>query len=496
MKKNANFSCRLKFIVTTQTSHISKPIPILLIWIALGLTGIALSLILNHFSLNFSYDVAVKNMPVPKLVAGLCFAGILYWLLCFLIRKTIKIKQHRKYIWFIIIAVGAIMRLIMFSSTPILEDDYQRYLWDGAVTANGLNPYRYAPADFKNIGEASDKLNSIAALTSPTLSRINHPELRTIYPPVTQGLFAISHLISPFSLNAWRGILLVADMATLTLLLLLLKFFTKSPIWVAMYWWNPLVLKELFNSAHMEAVLLPFLLGAIYLSLTKRYRLSSIALIFAAGVKIWPAALYPILLRPTLNRPGLLLSALIPAALLGFLMILPIIATTLDNNSGFVAYATKWRNNGGLFSLISGVWTLITSNLELSNTLARGSIVLVLLGIIAWLSIPLAKTPEEIFHRCAILISAIFLLSPAQFPWYFVWVAPLLVFYRSNGLIALTVLMPLYYTAFALLAQGNYVIYQNYIIWLIWLPTWALLLFDYMNINNRLLLFSPASNNV
>ncbi|RMF61844.1 MAG: hypothetical protein D6748_00750, partial [Calditrichaeota bacterium] len=47
----------------------------------------------------------------------------------------------------LILLLGLVVRVLMFFSSPILEDDYYRYLWDGAVSANGFNPYQYSPAE-------------------------------------------------------------------------------------------------------------------------------------------------------------------------------------------------------------------------------------------------------------------------------------------------------------------------------------------------------------
>jgi hypothetical protein len=46
---------------------------------------------------------------------------------------------------------------------------------------------------------------------------INHPEIRTIYPPAAQGLFAL-WTIAGGSLLVWRLILLAFDLATLRIL--------------------------------------------------------------------------------------------------------------------------------------------------------------------------------------------------------------------------------------------------------------------------------------
>ncbi|MGH1350044.1 MAG: hypothetical protein ACRBBN_04445 [Methyloligellaceae bacterium] len=470
--------------------------PVHIIWALAALSGIGICYSLSLFSQKFGYDIAVKDMPIWPLAISLCAAGILFSGLVLLIKKTVASSRNNNCILLLIIVAGVFMRVALFDSTPVLEDDYQRYLWDGAVTAHGINPYRYSPEEFKRQGEAADKLKSISALTSPTLSRINHPELRTIYPPVTQAMFAAAYLIDPFNLKAWRIIIFAADLVTLLLIILLLRRIKRPAIWAAMYWWNPLVIKELFNSVHMEAVLIPFLIGAIYLSVLKLYRWSGLTLMLAAGVKIWPLALYPILIRPILFRPALLISVLFPAALLGLIMAWPILITTIDSNSGFVAYATKWKTNSALFPALSYGYMLLTGDPQLANTITRVSIVAILLIIIFLLFAIPASTSTSLLKKTALLISAIFLLSPAQFPWYFVWVAPFMAFYHSCGLLILTILMPLYYLAFYFLARGEYEIYQAYIIWIIWIPVWIAFYYDYLRINNNLLLFPSTGNNV
>ena len=47
----------------------------------------------------------------------------------------------------IVFAVGLLARLMMFASEPVLEDDWHRYLWDGASVASGVDPYKFAPAE-------------------------------------------------------------------------------------------------------------------------------------------------------------------------------------------------------------------------------------------------------------------------------------------------------------------------------------------------------------
>ncbi|MBC8050321.1 MAG: hypothetical protein H7X92_09280, partial [Chitinophagales bacterium] len=42
--------------------------------------------------------------------------------------------------------LGLFIRLIWFGSPAPLENDFYRYLWDGAMLAHGFNPYTLSPA--------------------------------------------------------------------------------------------------------------------------------------------------------------------------------------------------------------------------------------------------------------------------------------------------------------------------------------------------------------
>ena len=144
----------------------------------------------------------------------------------------------------------------MISSTPILEVDFNRYLWDGAVTANGLNPYKYSPYEIQNTektpGEIPQDYLELARESNGILGKINHSDLKTVYPPVTQIAFALAHMISPWDIIAWRFILLAVDVITLFLLFKIFRQLNLSVFWLIIYWWNPLLIKEIFNSFRKE----------------------------------------------------------------------------------------------------------------------------------------------------------------------------------------------------------------------------------------------------
>lgn len=436
-------------------------------WLALGLalTGAAAALAIA--SPLFGYDFAVIDMPVLPLTFGMIVSGLLFLALLRLIPSSEDLDRMagRSLLW-VMLAAGLAMRLTMLASEPVLEDDYQRYLWDGAVTAHGLNPYAILPEAAKAADPASTALGRLAVESGPVLGRVNHPRLRTVYPPAAQAMFALSHALGPWSLTAWRAVIMVLDLASVVLILLLLREVGRSPLWAAFYWWNPIVVKELFNAAHMEALVLPLVLGGLLLAVRERSLAATGVLTLAAGAKIWPVILLPLVWRPLLDTPRGLALAVSIATMGCALFAWPILSAGLDSTSGFMAFASKWKTNSALFPLIEGMTT---------PAVARALVVAALAAVILWQCRTAPRDAEDILGKAFVIVAALFLLSPAQFPWYYLWVLPLLCLFPIPGLLVLTATLPLYYTAFYFLPRGTYETFSHGIVWVIWLPAWGLL---------------------
>ena len=445
--------------------------PLLLRWALSGLLVAGFGLLSAAASYRFGYDYEVAEMPVIWLTAGLVLAGLLYCLgLPRLLASSLAGKGVRPQpIVLCIIAGGLVARLALFASEPMLEDDYQRYLWDGAVTATGHNPYVQAPRDAGTGG-----LGELAQEAGQVFARINHADLKTIYPPVAQGAFALAYMVRPWSLTAWRSVLLLFDLASLALILLLLREAGRSPLWSSLYWWNPLVIKELFNSAHMEAVVLPFVLAALWLAIRNRHVLAATSLAFAAGAKVWPGLLLPLLLRAQSLDPGRLLASILVFGALAAFWVAPVWLGGLDQASGFVVYLSEWQTNSALFPLLVSTIGLALPP-EAAGIAARCLIALLLAVLAMAVSLKPVESPDDLIGRASLVVAALILLSPAQFPWYAVWFAPFLPFRPWFGFLLLTATAPLYYLSFYFLSQNEIEIFDDLVVWIIWVPVWAAL---------------------
>lgn len=446
------------------------------ILIIVGLVLIAFCLGLAIFSFQFDPDIDLIERPVVPFVILMVSAGAVYlWAVVFGLRQ---IEYSRQMLLWILL-IGALGRLLLFFSQPILEDDFYRYLWDGAVCAAGYNPYRIAPETVLNAPEnVPPKLIARAREAPEMVSRINHPHIRTIYPPVTQGAFTLAYWIAPFSLIAWRLVLLLADVATVVLLLKILQAFNRPLLWIMIYWWNPLLIKVIFNTGHMDVLIFPWLLGSLLLVWRGRHLMATLLLAMACATKLWPIVLLPLILRPSLSQPRRLIAALALFSSLMLLMSLPVFLSQLDTTSGFIRYSQSWQNNDSLFKLIVFGWQQLLPLLGLPvwHDQAAARITTVILLTLWIVYCTYRTTAERLFESALWIVAGLFLLSPTQFPWYSTWFLPLLVIRPRFSLLLLSMLLPLYFLRFALEPRGLLPLFDWGVVWLEFVPVWLALM--------------------
>ncbi|RMG53877.1 MAG: DUF2029 domain-containing protein [Acidobacteria bacterium] len=448
-----------------------------------GLAGaglVGLHFFLLWLSPQFAYERDIASYPIITLVGVEVAAGVLYLLAVWEIARVPQSKGLL--IWMFI--VGALLRVAFLASTPMLEDDYYRYLWDGGVTASGQNPYTYAPeqclAESAASGGAPPSLIALARQSGAVIARVNHPHLRTIYPPVSQAAFALAHWICPWSLRSWRVVLLGFDVVTLGLLIVAMQWLRLPLLWLAVYWWNPVLVKEIFNSGHMDLVALPFVLGALLLARRRRSLWATGCLGVAMGAKIWPLVLGPVIWRPLVRDWRRLIPAVSLLVFLGGLMLAPMYGAGLDRHSGFLVYGQHWEMNDALFMLVLwGMGALAKLMGYAASYGGLGARIVVATALVVWIGWLLRRnhrTSVDLWERSLLIVAAVFLLSPAQFPWYYVWIIPFLTIRPRRSLLLLTALLPLYYLRFHFSLHGRVEIFDYGIVWLEYVPVWYLLI--------------------
>ncbi len=449
--------------------------------------GLAIVLIISIFALRFyaplfGREVDLINMPIAHF--SILYVGV--GLLCALalpsiIRNTPQTSQ--KNLLFFILVIAVLLRLGLQGAPSILEDDYNRYLWDGAVTASGLNPYAYSPEQILDLRTDGVVLDRLIKQSNGSFELINYPEFSTVYPPIAQVIFAVTYWIAPFNLDALRLVFFVLELGCISFILLILQHLGKPLIWGALYAWNPLVIKEISNSVHMEPILMLPVLCAVYLVLKQRMIWASAALAIAAGVKIWPALLVFVIWRQLLSSPKQLIQSGIVFTVILALMVMPIVLTGISEKSGFVAFGGQWQASSAAYLisewfayLATPYWVEDYIEIPLVSRLILAGLLLI---SIAFICIKKARDPAQMVLRMFLIIASIYILAPSHTPWYFIWIAPFLCFFPSRGLLLAGALIPLHYTFFHFQIRDLNDVYHTGIVWLIWLPVWGLLFYDF-----------------
>jgi alpha-1,6-mannosyltransferase len=436
------------------------------VWIAGG-SLVAYAALLCALSFGLGADALSREHALAWLAGGGVVAGALY-LIGMYRARCLRIAPG----WIIVIAIAA--RLVVSAAPPMLESDYQRYLWDGAVTAHGINPYRHAPGDVvAGPVEGSDRgqVTDLAARAGHVLTSVNHPHLTTIYPPVAQGAFAAAYAVAPFSPLGLRVVFVLADAVTLILLSRLLRALSLSPVQLAWYAWNPLLLREVYSSLHMDVLLLPLIAASLLAAIRAQVTVASAWLVVASAVKVWPIALLPMMLRPLVGRWRRLAVAILVAGLLGAVLWLPVFLASHGENSGFLAYGKGWQNNDGFFR--AGIW-LTERALDIigfqpwhSHSIMRIVSAVLVGSVVIWQSRTPSAGGRDLVNRCLWIVGAILVLSPTQFPWYWMWCLPFLTLRPFLPLLLYVALLPLYYVQDQLIYPLSH--------WLQHAPVWVLL---------------------
>ena len=371
------------------------------------------------------------------------------------------------------VLVAILMRAPWFFVPLSNGKDCCRYLWDGAVTANGVNPYEYSPQEVLDGQTDNPAIEQLAQSGHAILEGVNHPKLRTIYPPAAQGAFALAYWIAPWDLTGWRIVLVGFDILAALAVLALLRVSGLPPSLMFIYLWNPLLVMETYQAAHMDLLVGAMVVCFAWAIVRNRSLAATIFLALAIGVKLWPALLAPFLLRSVWGNWRRL--ALVSGLLIVLLLSMAVPFSTAfgtSADSGLLTYARIWTGRSGAYPTFDklGWWLQVKLSLDVDgHYVGRGLMALVLAPLAVWLGLRRPYDNRALCRRMGLVILLMLLLSPALWPWYYVAVIPLAAVASPRlGLLLWTALLPLSYLEGAGLSAAQ-------LTWLVHIPVWLVL---------------------
>jgi Gpi18-like mannosyltransferase len=193
-----------------------------------------------------------------------------------------------------LVGISILFRLIFLFAIPNLSQDFYRFIWDGRMIFEGLNPYLSLPETYiqqgaNPIAEASELYAGMGEMNGSHY---------TNYPPLNQLCFLIAAIFSSKnifgSVIVLRLIIILADIGILYFgkkLLEELQLPIKNIFW---YILNPFIIIEMTGNLHFEPVMLFFLIWGLYKLHQQKWILAAILIACSVAIKLIPLLFLPL----------------------------------------------------------------------------------------------------------------------------------------------------------------------------------------------------------
>ncbi len=385
-------------------------------------------------------------------ILGFLIVSLSYLCLCFL-----RVSKKTENISFL---SGIALRFLLIFFLPIFEDDWARYLWDGFQTFAYGSPYGLKPEAF---------FQDSNPVHAEILSRINHPDWPTIYGPVLEIYFFLIHIIFPWKLASLKFFLFLPDL--LLFVLIRKEYGRKSGM---AYWWNPVLLKEVFLNAHPDILGISILFLAFVLVRKKSFRTGFFFWGTSLAAKGFGILLLPFLFFESIRKKIGFRTSLesIGFAILGFGF--PYSVFLLFSLETDLGVAAKFAGDFEFFPL--GYSILKYAFGEFSR--------IVWIGFSAGIAIVFfgkrSSYHLRLEERISIPLFLFFFFSPVLNAWYLLWILPFLFPFRRSFWPGWCILFAsqISYLNYANLGEWNFVLekgYYSHPVWVVELAVFAIL---------------------
>jgi Glycosyltransferase family 87 len=314
---------------------------------------------------------------------------------------------------------GGLLLLALVARLALLphpvDSDANRYVWEGRLIREGYDPYAHVASapEWRGLRDAY-------------WEGMNQKELRTIYPPVAEWIFAATGVLS-YNPMALKAVFLIFDLGSVALLLAMLCARSQPLRFAGLYAFNPVPLIGFAAQGHFDAMLIFFMLLAFWMRERHRPVWSWIALGLAVQMK-----LVAVLVAPLLLRRGGWRTAWVGAAI----AVLPFLPYTTDVNtwlSGVRHFGSDLGFNGSVHALAAVAFNSRTIAAALCATL-----------LILWTALAMFLE-TDLWRSAFFVIGGLIVLSPIVHYWYVSWALAFVPLFPSPAWLTLSGTMALYY---------------------------------------------------
>lgn len=400
---------------------------------------------------SFAYDLLRSDFV--KLIS-------LYAALFFI---TYKLIQMYGWNFWLLAGIGIVFRLIFIPSLPNLSQDFYRFLWDGQLITQAVNPYLFTPEMYitnptaypaVEVARATELYQGMGSLNGSHFSN---------YPPINQLFFAISGYFTEKSIVAsvivLRVIVILADIGILYFGKKILEHLNIPVHRLFWYFLNPFIIIELTGNLHFEGVMLFFLIWSLYLLSRKKWMLAAVFLGLSISVKLIPLIFLPLFYHYFVDK-GLFskgfwkLKKFFWVALATvFVSFLPFYSSEFAKN--FLKTISLWFQdfefNASVFYIIRWIGFQV-NGWDPIQTVGKILPLVVIAFVLSLAFFRKNKTSRQLITAMLFAISFYFLLSTTVHPWYVATPLLLCLFTRYKFPILWSAVVFLSYSAYG--AEG------------------------------------------
>lgn len=363
----------------------------------------------------------------------------------------VKRYQYRIYQY---VLVFLALRLPFFFNLPELSDDFYRFIWDGMLLNEGINPWGRIPSNEELLNFKNPELARIL------LDKMNSVDYASVYPTVNQIYFGIAYVFTGNSiLNGVNVIRAGIVLVELSFYLFMVFRNPKERRAASIYLLCPLTVIEGVGNLHFEAIAVPLMVIALSEFVPSRYFRVAIPWSVSVATKLVPLILGPVLFYkfPKRKRYNFLAVSFVSIFLL-LALVQP--WNGLENiGSGLGLYFQNFEFNASIYYLIR---MLLEPALGYNPIAYVGPILsIVAASLIVFISY--ARRKAHIMELALVVFSIYYLLSTTVHPWY---------------------LLPIVF--FALGSGRYYILIWAYLVWLSYThylgelgPKWWAILIEY-----------------
>ena len=342
--------------------------------------------------------------------------------------------------------LALLFRLLFIFAIPNLSQDFYRFIWDGRLILEGLNPYLYTPNELVDTSlglfpQMNTLCEGMGALSAKHYSN---------YPPIHQLPFIIAALISKHSVLGsvvvLRLILISADLGILVFGKKLLKKLNKPTR--TMYWFilNPLVIIELTGNLHFEGLMLCFFIMSVYFIHSKKWHMAAVIMALSIAVKLVPILSLPLFMNKLGRRKSVLFYS-ITAAFFAMLFIPFFSFQFLENFSTTIGlWFLNFEFNASVYYFLKGTLAYV-NGVSLINSMGVIVVCVVTLQT-SYLLLIRKKETSEIILTILWILSGYYFISTTVHPWYIISLLLLSVFTNYKFVLVWSYTLILSYLAY------------------------------------------------